>query len=318
MPQYHGTAIPGTYGVLADSTIAENALVATSTAASYAASYGGSTGGPGVYGVSSAPSYAGVHGDSSSSTGIGVQGICNGLSGVGVRATATGASGVAVLARGGKHAVFAEGTSGGGTAIYAQMALGVSGTVAEFNGDTRVAGTLRVDGPIIKNGGGFAIDHPLDPANRELVHSFVESPDRKNIYDGIAIADSAGSATVEVPSYFHHLNGEFRYQLTALGGPAPNLHVASELDASGFSLAGAMPGQRISWQVTGIRKDPWAIANPLVVEQDKLPEERGLYRCPELYGRPETESYAADQRRRAGSPPEPADVFAVPSLPESP
>jgi len=39
--------------------------------------------------------------------------------------------------------------------------------------------------------------------------------------------------------------------------------------------SGGRPGQRISWQVTGIRKDAYAKANPIVVEQLKPPHERG-------------------------------------------
>jgi hypothetical protein len=41
---------------------------------------------------------------------------------------------------------------------------------------------------------GFKIDDPLDPANEYLYHSFVESPDMMNIYNGIAILDAHGSA----------------------------------------------------------------------------------------------------------------------------
>ena len=40
----------------------------------------------------------------------------------------------------------------------------------------------------------FKIDHPLDPANKYLYHSFVESPDMKNIYDGVVVVDSNGEA----------------------------------------------------------------------------------------------------------------------------
>ncbi len=50
-----------------------------------------------------------------------------------------------------------------------------------------------MSGYIYKNSGGFQIDHPLDPANKVLVHSFVESPDMKNLYDGIVILEEKGS-----------------------------------------------------------------------------------------------------------------------------
>ena len=44
---------------------------------------------------------------------------------------------------------------------------------------------------------------------------------------------------------------------------------------------------KVSWQVTGIRKDPWANANRIQVEEDKAAKERGYYLHPDLYGQPE-------------------------------
>ena len=47
---------------------------------------------------------------------------------------------------------------------------------------------------------------------------------------------------------------------------------------------------KVSWQVTGIRKDPWANANRIRVEEDKPAKERRYYYTyPELYGQPEEE-----------------------------
>ena len=80
-----------------------------------------------------------------------------------------------------------------------------------------------------KGGGGFRIDHPLDPANKFLSHSFVESPDMKNIYDGVAKLDSEGEATVELPDWFEALNRDFRYQLTPIGEYSP-LFVRSKVE----------------------------------------------------------------------------------------
>ena len=48
----------------------------------------------------------------------------------------------------------------------------------------------------------------------------------KNIYDGIAILDANGEAEIEFPDWFSALNKDFRYQLTAVGAPGPNLHIA--------------------------------------------------------------------------------------------
>jgi hypothetical protein len=41
---------------------------------------------------------------------------------------------------------------------------------------------------------------------------------------------------------------------------------------------------KVSWQVTGVRKDPYAKAHPIQVEEDK--PERGYYIHPYLYDEP--------------------------------
>jgi hypothetical protein len=146
---------------------------------------------------------------------------------------------------------------------------------------------VQVVGTLTKSGGSFKIDHPLDPANRYLYHSFVESPDMKNVYDGVVVLDENGAAWVKLPAWFEALNRDFRYQLTAIGAPAPDLYIAHKIQDNHFQIAGGIPGMEVSWQVTGIRRDPWAEANRIPVEQDKPDDERGTYLYPELYGQPE-------------------------------
>ena len=99
----------------------------------------------------------------------------------------------------------------------------------DMTGDVNMSGPLSITGPLEKPGGSFKIDHPLDPANKYLSHSFVESPDMKNVYDGVVILDDKGEAVIELPDWFSALNKDFRYQLTAIGAPAPNLHIAEEI-----------------------------------------------------------------------------------------
>jgi hypothetical protein len=43
---------------------------------------------------------------------------------------------------------------------------------------------------------------------------------------------------------------------------------------------------KVCWQVTGIRRDPWAEAHRIRVEKKKTRIERGTYRHPEVYGKP--------------------------------
>jgi len=42
---------------------------------------------------------------------------------------------------------------------------------------------------------------------------------------------------------------------------------------------------RVSWQVTGVRDDPYAQKHRIDVEEDKAPDDRGTYLHPEAYGR---------------------------------
>jgi hypothetical protein len=142
-------------------------------------------------------------------------------------------------------------------------------------------------GFLTKAGGGFKIDHPLAPDRKYLIHSFVESPDMKNVYDGVVTLDAKGEATVELPSYFGALNRDLRYQLTAVGSAAPELHVKTKVAKGRFRIAGGTAGQEVCWQVTGIRQDAFAEANPIVVEEAKPAAERGLYLHPDLHGQPE-------------------------------
>jgi hypothetical protein len=147
-----------------------------------------------------------------------------------------------------------------------------------FNGNVQVVGTLS------KSAGSFKIDHPLDPENKYLNHSFVESPDMMNVYNGNVTLDGNGEAWVNLPEWFEALNQDFRYQLTPLGAPGPNLYIAVEVQNNQFQIAGGEPGMRVSWQVTGIRHDPYAQANRIQVEEDKPAEEQGTYLYPEFYG----------------------------------
>ena len=131
------------------------------------------------------------------------------------------------------------------------------------------------------------IDHPLDPANKYLSHSPVESPDLMNIYNGNVVLDAKGQAWVELPAYFEALNQEFRYQLTAIGAPGPNLYIAQEIKNNRFQIAGGGPNVKVSWQVTGIRHDAYANAHRVPTEEEKIGSDRGSYLHPELFDQPE-------------------------------
>jgi len=167
--------------------------------------------------------------------------------------------------------------------IYGADPIGAGSTkyAGYFAGDTHVDGTLT------KAAGSFKIDHPLDPENMYLSHSFVESPDMMNVYNGNVELDGVGEATVRLPDYFDALNRDFRYQLTCIGAFAP-VYVAEEISGSSFRIAGGEPGMKVSWMVTGIRQDRYAEENRIQVEQPKTGHALGRYLHPEEHGLPAT------------------------------
>lgn len=140
-----------------------------------------------------------------------------------------------------------------------------------LTGNVKFNVNLAVTGSLSKGSGTFSIDHPLDPKNKILYHSFVESPEAKNMYNGIAELDGEGNAVIALPDYFNALNGNVRYQFFALDQAMPNLHIKTEQKNNQFEIGGGVPGGRVSWQVTGIRHDPYILANPIIPEVIKGP-----------------------------------------------
>jgi hypothetical protein len=212
--------------------------------------FGSSTSGVGVFGSST--NSAGVRGLGTSTNSVGVQGIS---------------------------------VHGARPGVQAQS----SGGAAENLG-LEVQGRGTFTGTVTKPAGSFKIDHPLDPANKYLQHSFVESPDMMNVYNGNIILDANGEAWVELPHYFETLNKDFRYSLTAIGAPGPNLYIAEEISGNRFKIAGGNRSGKVSWQVTGIRQDAFAEKHRIRVEEEKPAVEKGYYLHPDLYGQPQTKS----------------------------
>jgi hypothetical protein len=285
----------------------------------------------GVYGLSQSTAGFGVYGSAEATTGTtyGVWGINHSTSGTGVygRAAATtgttkGVWGTAATQNG--RGVLGEAHWAGvgfGTPVgvygYATAAdpsaspIGIYGEAPSTGYAGYFEGEVIVFGVLSKAGGSFEIDHPLDPEHRILRHSFVESPDMMNVYNGNTTTDARGYATVVLPEWFEALNRDFRYQLTTIGSFSRAM-VAEEIEGNRFVIRTEEPGVRVSWQVTGIRHDAWANENRIVVEEDKRPEHRGLYLHPAAFGLP--------RERGVNSPPEqeasPAREAALPVAPE--
>ena len=177
---------------------------------------------------------------------------------------------------------YAEGNTNANYSIYGIEATSGANTFAGyFVGDVTITGDLDITGNISKGSGTFKIDHPLNPENQYLVHSFVESPEMLNVYSGNVTTNNSKKATVELPAYFSAANKDFRYQLTVIGSFAQAI-ILEEISENKFVIATDQPNVKVSWQITGVRADPYAEENRIVPELDKT--EKGTYLHPELYG----------------------------------
>lgn len=266
----------------------------------------------GVYGYYNTANYGtGIHGigyngieltdaNTNFSTGnqdIGVYGSANtaGVEGVSV-------GGIGVVGYN-KNSSFAATTGGGNTygvygyantiggATVPNTRYGVYGyaTGATTNYAGYFSGNVQVTGSVAKGSGTFKIDHPLDPENKYLYHSFVESPDMMNVYNGNITTDSNGTASVIMPDYFSALNKDFRYQLTVIGTFAQAI-ISQEIKGNTFVIKTDKPNVKVSWQVTGVRQDKFANAHRVVPEVEKEPEMKGKYLHAKEWGKPESQS----------------------------
>jgi len=255
--EYTGVTNTGAYGIYAKSSPADG----TGRGGYFV---GGDVG---AYGFSYAPSASsfGLIGyapsGNSGTLKIGVSGSATGV-GVYNRALEGIASGAATT----NYGIYA--TASGATNNYAGY----------FSGDIyAVSASASIK--------AFRIDHPLDPEHKFLYHSSVESPDMKNIYDGIVETDANGEATVTLPDYFEVLNKDFRYQLTCIREQA-QVWIMQETENNNFKIKSDKPNVKISWQVTGIRNDPAAVFYRIIPEVKKKVGEDGKYQVPEAYGKP--------------------------------
>lgn len=162
------------------------------------------------------------------------------------------------------------------------LSLDVFGESRFSSGDVEINGNLIVTGMVSKGGGTFMVDHPIDPENKYLIHSFVESPEMLNVFSGNITTDASGLATVELPQYFEAANKDFRYQLTVIGEFAQAI-IKSKIKNNSFIIQTDKPNLEVSWQVTGVRSDKFAEAHRIVPEKEK--EIKGKYLHPELYGK---------------------------------
>ena len=204
--------------------------------------------------------------------------------------------------------------AGQGIGVYgeAQNGFAVSG-FSPNNWSGYFQGSVNVVGTLYKSSGAFRIDNPIDPAHSYLQHSFVESPDMKNVYDGVVTTNGKGFGAVKLPAWFQALNRDFRYQLTVVGKAHWDAKAAvwDEIAHNRFTIRTDQANVKVSWQVTGIRHDPYANAHRIETVVLKLGKAEGRYVHPQLYGKPLSKSVVVLPGMTRGTKPQ----FKVPTPP---
>lgn len=274
-----GTNATGVYGEAITSTGSNNGVWGTSPSSS----------GYGVYGTATASSgvVVGVGGRNYSNDGHGVHGFASSGSGPtkGVTGLNYSTGGIGVLGS-------AEATSGSTYGVYGQTGSPTGyGVVGNTYNGTASSWALYAFGRSGASGTkSFRIDHPLDPANKYLLHYSSEGPEPLNVYSGNITTNAKGYATVVLPDYFAEINKDFRYQLTIVDDGEQNdfvmAKVVSKIRENRFTVRTSRPNIEVSWRVEARRNDLWVQRYGAPVEMDKPEAERGTYQHPELYGLP--------------------------------
>ncbi len=275
------------------------------------------SGGSGVVGAGGrgAPDQGGLFGDPSAGNGgAGLQGT-GGLGGIpgwlpGPGVEATGGPGTAST------------VGGDGIDAYAGTSGLTVGRAGAFFGNVEVQGDLFVSGSIEAGIKDFRIDDPRDPAHRYLVHTSMESPDAEDVYNGNITTDAKGNATVGLPVYFDAENIDPRYQLTVIGAFAQAV-VWRQESHNQFTIRTSHGHVKVSWQVTGIRNDPYARSVRAPAEQPKTAADRGRYLYPAGYGQPASAAIEERPRPTIAKPPRiakprPPEKPRLPALPPAP
>lgn len=153
--------------------------------------------------------------------------------------------------------IYAESTN-----MEAIHAKGTGTYTAIFEGNILVTGTVDSLGSSI-----IQVPHPLDPQGKTLNLTAPASPEMLVSIGNNVTLDEKGQAVVDVPDWFEAGAIDYRYSLTPIGASAPGLYIAQEVSGGSFAIAGGQPGLKVSWSVSGVRSDAYALEHPLVVEQ---------------------------------------------------
>jgi len=291
----------GIFGIYAHGT--DNALFVDGSGTGTGTGQFKASSGTGVYGYTQGTSgYAiGVYGWANAAGAIGV--YARNDQGVGLKGYSP-VSNAIVATSGGNDALVATTTASNKSAIYGYTSIADS-RGAWFQSNATTGGGVGVVGQTnAPNGYGvfsygntgatgtksFLIDDPTDPANATLRHYSEEGPEPLNEYTGTVRTDAKGYAVIRLPDYFDALNKDPRYQLTVVDETdSPDFVLAKVVRKEAynqFTIRTSKPNVEVSWQVKGVRNDPWMQKNGAPVRQQKSEANKGKYLQPELYGQP--------------------------------
>jgi hypothetical protein len=213
-------------------------------------------------------------------TGTGVKGQAAGFSGgYGVWGESTNNYGYGIYGT--------SPTGGGGAGVYGSGWAGLYGIGGTYG--LYCVGAAYVSGYLTKAGGGFTIDHPVDPENKFLVHGFVEAPVMTNVYRGKVTLDANGTAEITLPGYYDATNENGDVTCSPVGQAMPGLF-PSEVVNGKFTLVGGVAGGKVNWTLLADRADKWAKENQPGTEVSKKEHEKGKFMHPHLFGHDDTRS----------------------------
>jgi hypothetical protein len=170
-------------------------------------------------------------------------------------------------------------TNGAGAGIFGtETSANAASLAGRFDGNVQINGALTVTGTKT----GFLIDDPSAPARRTLGHTPVESDSLTVTYSGNVRTNGRGRATVRLPAYAALIGEDWRYGLTPIGRFGQAI-VAREVRRGAFVIRTEHPRTKVSWTVTGTRRDPYALNHPFVPSRPKRGADRGRYIHPAAY-----------------------------------
>lgn len=135
------------------------------------------------------------------------------------------------------------------------------GTSPSYSYKLNVNGNANVSGTFSATTKNFVINHPLDPKNKQLVHSSLEGPEVGVYYRGEGQLEN-GRATIELPSYFEALTRKENRTVLLTpkfdnNEPISNL-AASNVENGKFYIRAIGQdnlSQKFYWEVKAIRGD---------------------------------------------------------------